>query len=96
MSILRSIVYPRGSRLIVYSDGKKRYIPSPAYQAFRQQQLRKPEFKHTPKSCNCKEENCFKILAAIFGYSDGQLFKDDLTAEGPPVMFSPFKDRTIN
>ena len=84
MSILRTILFPVGSRLEIHTGGKKRYIPSPAYLRKRQEFMRKPDFKHTPSGVEVKQENCFKLLAAIFGYTvakPNSPFKEDIREE---------------
>lgn len=66
MAVKRAINYPSGAVLLLYSDGKKRYIPSPAYKEKRQQFLTPPkQFKGNPDT----DSNCFRLLAAVLGYS---------------------------
>lgn len=64
MSVRRAITLKGGGTLVIYKDGKKTYLPSKKYQDFREQYLKPKQFKGKPDT----EKNCFKLLAAAFGY----------------------------
>ena len=94
MPIIRTILFPVGSKLEIYSDGKRKYVPSPAYIKTRQEFMRKPDFKHKPASSIKDDINCFRLLAAAFGYSvpkQKSLFKESPKVEALPYM-SIWKD----
>lgn len=82
MAISRTINYPNGGKLVTYPGGKRHYIPSPAYQAKRQEYLA----IKTARPKTDTEINCLTLLAQVFGYSlekNKNPFKDQLGLSAP-------------
>lgn len=87
MAICRTIPYPSGGKLLIYPGGKKHYIPSQAYETKRQEYLANKQCRRNPETVT--EDNCFKLLAAVFGYSlekNKNPFKDQLKLSAQPKL----------
>lgn len=63
MAVKKAIHLKGGGTLLLHYDGKQTYIPSKTYRQLKDSHL-KPALRKP-----CTEENCTKLLAAIFGYS---------------------------
>lgn len=65
MAVSRAIHLKGGGTLLIHVDGKRTYIPSKKYRDFRKTYLEPKQFKGKSET----EQNCFKLLAQIFGCS---------------------------
>jgi hypothetical protein len=67
MAILKAIKLRGGGTLLINTDGKRCYKPTKEYWEFRERHLKPRQFRGKSETDIC-DENCFKLLAAIFGY----------------------------
>lgn len=64
MAVKRAIHLKGGGTLLLHYDGKKTYIPSIRYKEQREKYLKPMQRRGKPET----EQNCFKLLCAIFGH----------------------------
>lgn len=61
-SIKRVHRFSCGSKLLIFTDGRRKYLPSPEYNAFAAEMKRKFQIKRTDTSTNCS-----RLFDKIFG-----------------------------
>lgn len=84
MAILKAIKLRGGGTLLINTDGKRCYRPTKEYWEFRERHLKPKQFGGKSEADIC-DENCFKLLAAIFGYPMEEYKKNPFKTTVVPV-----------